>query len=44
VVHMMEDKIKKDFEQSIKDSENIISNMSRFHLKTNRVVGRDFTL
>lgn len=39
---MIEDKIKKDFEQSIKDSENIISNMSRFHLKTNRVVGKKY--
>jgi hypothetical protein len=44
VVHMMEDKIKKDLEDSIKDSENIVSNMSRFYLKTNRVMGRDLTL
>lgn len=38
---MMEDKIKKDLEQSIKDSNNIISNISRFYSKVNKVVGKE---
>lgn len=36
---MMENKIKKDLEQSIKNSNDIVSNMSRFYTKTNKVIG-----
>ena len=36
----MEDKIKKDLEQSIKNSNDIVSNMSRFYSKINKVVGK----
>jgi len=36
---MMEDKIKKDLEQSIKNTNDIVSNMSRFYSKINKVVG-----
>lgn len=35
----MENKIKKDLEQSIKNSNDIVSNMSRFYTKTNKVIG-----
>ena len=37
---MMEDKIKKDLEQSIKNTNDIVSNMSRFYTKINKVVGK----
>lgn len=41
---MIEDKIKKDLEQSIKNSKDIVSNMSRFYTKLNKVVGNKLIL
>jgi len=40
----MEDKIKKDLEQSIKNTNDIVSNMSRFYSKINKVVGKHMQL
>jgi hypothetical protein len=36
---MMEEKIKKDLEQTTNGPGNIINNMSRFYTKTNKVIG-----